>query len=365
MSHVLFYTDTPNFGGAEKQMLMLARHLKDFNVQVSLAYGAYSKLKEHRAEFEEVCHRVYEIPALHKHDFRHYRELKKILTELQPQLLHVHLWNPGAGRYAFFAASKLGVPVVATEHDYFPLYGLKRVVRKLCKNRTAGTIAICERNAKQLVHEELIPAKEVYEVPNGIEVGPFLKPADFVRPQGQPFTITCIGELHERKGQRYLLEAFERLQQHHPKIELRLVGEGPMNDELRALYASNPHIVFLGWRTDIPALLHHSDLFVLPSLRESFGLVLLEAMAAGVMVISTNQGGPSEIIENEKTGLLVTPGSREALERAMKWAIANHEKKTQMEKAALQKVKRSYTAEAMAKKTAQVYEKVLKSVKKA
>ena len=90
--------------------------------------------------------------------------------------------------------------------------------------------------------------------------------------------ITCIAELHPRKGHKYLLEAFTKLQATIPKLQLMLVGTGPLKGELNSKFGDHPNIHFLGWRKDIPQILKASDIFVLPSLKEAFGLSVVEAM---------------------------------------------------------------------------------------
>ncbi|MFH1410889.1 MAG: glycosyltransferase family 4 protein, partial [Patescibacteria group bacterium] len=132
MKHILFYTDTPNLGGAEKHMLLLAKYLSAKEVQVSLAYGRYSKISKLHAEFARYCKQIFVLSTLHKHDPRHYSQLRKILAKNKFDLIHLHLWNPGSCRYAFFMASNLKIPIITTEHDPFELKGVKKLIKKSC-----------------------------------------------------------------------------------------------------------------------------------------------------------------------------------------------------------------------------------------
>jgi glycosyltransferase involved in cell wall biosynthesis len=115
---------------------------------------------------------------------------------------------------------------------------------------------------------------------------------------------------------------------------------------------------FLGWREDIPQILRASDVLVLPSLKEAFGQVILEAMASGVTAIATNNGGVTDIIQNGINGHLVPPANGEAIAAALTMILKNPEQKKDMEKAALASVKQNFTAETMAEKTLAVYKKV-------
>lgn len=363
MKRILFYTDTPNYGGAERQMELLAKHLKPLGFEVSLAYGMYSKLAEKKAEMEAAYAKTYLIPTLHKHDPRHYSYLKQLLREEKFDLLHIHLWNPGACRYAFWAGHHAKVPIVTTEHDPFELKGFKKWVKGLCLRKTDRIIAISSDNFRHL--SELVDHADnrVFQIHNGIELGRFLDNQDRASLPTEPSSIViiCNAELHPRKGHKYLIQAFLRLQKEIPVLHLMLVTPGPLEQELKEKYGANPHIHFLGWRNDIPQVLKASDLFVLPSLREAFGLALVEAMASGVPVIATNTSGPKDIIENGKSGLLVPPGDSESLLKAIKTLLDNPGQRKDLAKNALERVKTLFTAERMAERTAEIYRGLLKT----
>jgi len=363
MKRILFYTDTPNYGGAERQMELLAKHLKPLGFEVSLAYGMYSKLDEKKEEMAAAYAKTYLLPVLHKHDPRHYHYVKQLFREEKFDLLHLHLWNPGACRYAFWAGHHAKVPIVTTEHDPFELKGLKRLIQRHCLSKTDRIIAISSDNFGQL--SELVhPAvNHVFQIHNGIELGPFLDNHDKASLQIETgaFVITCVAEMHPRKGHKHLIEAFQRLQKQTPMLHLVLVGTGPIEQELKERYGSNPNIHFLGWRKDIPQILRASDVFVLPSLREAFGLSIVEAMASGVPVVATDTGGARDIIENGKSGLLVPPGDSESLMGAIKTLIDNPGQRKDLAKNALERAKTYFTAERMAKETAELYTNLLEA----
>ncbi len=360
MKHVLFYTDTPNLGGAEKHMLLLAKYLSQKGISVSLAYGRYSKIAKLHDEFAKYCKQIFVLNTLHKHDPRHYSELKKVLSKHKFDLIHLHLWNPGSCRYAFFAASASKIPIITTEHDPFELWGMKKLIKKKCLTKTERTIVISMDNLWLLGAIYGVPKKELELVHNGIEIDKFLDNHDKAElpVQNSGPVITCIAELHHRKGHRYLLNAFKKLQAHVPQLHLVLVGTGPAEKELKDQYSQVPNVHFLGWREDIPQILKASDIFVLPSLKEAFGQVILEAMASGVITVATNNGGIVDIIKDGVTGHLVSPASSQAIYDRITTILNNPDQKRDIEKAALASVKTNFTAEKMADKTLAVYEKV-------
>ncbi|MFH0820231.1 MAG: glycosyltransferase family 4 protein [Candidatus Peregrinibacteria bacterium] len=359
MSNILFYTDTPNVGGAEKQMALLAKHLKLRGCSVSLAYGKYSALGRH-PELLSNYDKTFVLNVIHKHDPRHYFELRRILSQEKFDLVHLHLWNPGACRYAFMAAASNGVPIVTTEHDPFELRGIKRALKLRAFRRTVHTIAISQQGEMDLQKWYGIPDDKISVVNNGIDSTSFPRKRESIDPRllGDDIMITCIAELHERKGHKYLLEAFLKLQSTTPNLQLQLVGTGPLEKELKSCYGANPNIHFLGWRDDVPEILSKSDLLVLPSLKEAFGLVVLEAMASGVVVIGTDGGGVRDIIRNGVDGLLVPPANSDVLAEAMEKLLCNPEQKRALEETALKRVQ-EFSAERMTEETFKIYSSVL------
>src|SRR5262249_34362936 len=114
-----------------------------------------------------------------------------------------------------------------------------------------------------------------------------------------------------------------------------------------------------GFRSDAQSILNASDLFVLPSMAEPFGLVILEAMALSKPVIATNAGGPKEIVVPGETGVLVPPSDSGALATAILNLLADPEGARVMGAAGGQRYLERYTAERMAKETLEVYREVL------
>lgn len=135
--------------------------------------------------------------------------------------------------------------------------------------------------------------------------------------------IVSVGRLTEQKGFGYLLAAMRRVIDSHP-AHLLIIGAGPLEQSLRAQAESlgiNNYVHFLGWRSDVLALLPHADLFVSASLWEGLPTVLLEAMACRLPVIATRISGSREIVSDHATGLLVPAKDDAALAAAINWAL--------------------------------------------
>lgn len=310
----------------------------------------------------------------HKHDPRHLTILKKIIKEKKIDLLHAQIWNPASCRYAFYAASSAKIPIITTEHDPFKISILKDLFKKSSLKKVSKIIAISDENKKIL--RKLYPShsKKIQIIKNGIDTvwwqSQLLRFSDEDRrkikeelfeARENTLIVICIAELHERKGQKYLIEAVPEVIAKFQNVKFVFVGEGPARKDLEKLTKRlkiGNHVVFTGRQKGIPGLLKSSDIFVLPSRREAFGLVNLEAMLTPLPVVATRVGGIPEIVVNGKTGILVEAESAEALAQALIKLIRNPKLREKMAEAGKKRVLCEFDAKKMAEEYEKVYEKI-------
>lgn len=369
---ILFYTDTPLLGGAENQMLLLARFLDEEKYEVVLAASNYESVDPWVREWGLEGFKTYSLRVAHKHDPRHLGQLKKVIEKEKPDVLHLHLWNPGACRYGYLAAGK-DLPIVTTEHDPFELKGLKDKLKKKSNRRVAAAIAISEEN-KSLVESVWPELKgRVNLIHNGIDTtwfeSQFLAMTEDERQEvrekkfgvsDDEKVVLTVATLHPRKGLNYLIEAAGMFGD--SMVKFVIVGSGPQEKELKNLVRKSgleDRVVFLGQQKSVARFFKASDVFVLPSLKEAFGLVLLEAMIAGLPVVATESGGVPDIVKQGETGLLV--GARDALglKQAVERVVLDKKLAGRLGEAGKKRVKEMFDAKVMAEKTAAVYERVL------
>jgi glycosyltransferase involved in cell wall biosynthesis len=144
-------------------------------------------------------------------------------------------------------------------------------------------------------------------------------------PEGAP-VVASVGRFVAFKGYATLLEAAHLVRAAAPDAHWLVVGDGELRGDLEARRRAlelEGCVWFTGWREDVPDLLALCDLFVLPSLGEHFGRVLIEAMAMARPVVATDAGGVPEIVIAEETGLLVPPGNPKALAEAVLALLAD------------------------------------------
>ena len=226
------------------------------------------------------------------------------LRRQKPQLLQTFLFHANvigrlAGRLAGIPRIVSGIRV-AEQRSRFPLW-LDRVTERVVHRHVCVSRAV----ARFSMEEGGLPSRKVEVIANGVDTDRFRNaaPADlseFGIPNGSRTGI-FVGRLDPQKGPLLLLEAIRVLARDYHDLHFLLVGEGPLRGELEAFVDAHDlcsQVHFAGWRHDVPALLKGADFLVLPSHWEGMPNVVLEAMAAGLPVVSTRVEGTAELIDD-------------------------------------------------------------------
>jgi glycosyltransferase involved in cell wall biosynthesis len=216
----------------------------------------------------------------------------------------------------------------------------------------------------------LVPSQFVYDsflaegfeesalrkVPLGVDVSAFEPDGSAKREDGEEFVALFVGHVSLRKGVQYLLPAWERAD---VEGTLRLAGE--VTDSAAAVveeYRDAPGIDFLGWVDDVAAEYRRADALVFPSIEDGFGLVVLEAMAAGTPVLTTSNVGASEVLTDGEDGLVVEPRDVGAVADALTELAGDPERRRRMGERAREAVQ-PYTWERYGDELAATYRGLL------
>lgn len=217
--------------------------------------------------------------------------------------------------------------------------------------------------------ERFIPRKKLALIRHGIAPIDFLprqearsflagKIGQELEPETQ--VIGTIAELIKNKGLKYLISCADQVKSkiQNPNFKVIIIGEGENHTELQQQIAALKLIdtVFIiGFVPDAQRYLSGFDIFVLPSVKEGLPYSLMEAMAAGVPVVATNVGGIPDLIENQKSGLLVPPKNAQAIGEAVLTLIAGPDERRALGYNAKKKIEESFGINAMITKTLRVY----------
>jgi glycosyltransferase involved in cell wall biosynthesis len=254
---------------------------------------------------------------------------KLLNTWGKPEVIHAHVVLP-AGWTAVRLGQEFSIPVVLTEHSgpfsmHLKTDRSQRLVRETL-SKVNRMIAVSPFLAKEIrtFHDEV----EIEVIGNVIRTD-FFKPEEATTEDLPSRTrFLSIASLLKEKGFIYLLEAAQLLNQRgRIPFEVMIGGEGPERDRLRRhveVSGLSDQCYFLGPmnRSQVRDQMQRCDVFVLPSLQETFGVVLVEAMACGKPVIATRCGGP-EFVVTEDTGFLVGVGDSKALADVMERFITH------------------------------------------
>ena len=197
--------------------------------------------------------------------------------------------------------------------------------------------------------------ERVWYIPNGVE-SHFFVPR--VPPAARTLRLLFVGSWLDHKGVYYLREAFESVARRNPDVRLTIAGCGgdgqALRDSFDAAVRDQLDVVPFVSRSEMPALYARHDLFVFPSLFEGLPIVLLEAMASGMPVVTTETCGMKDVIEDELNGLLIKPAHTGELVAAVERMMGSPELRSRLGQAAQETVKR-YTWRRVAQQLEKVF----------
>lgn len=364
---ILYVITKSNWGGAQRYVHDLAVHFAQMH-DVVVACGGEGALKEHLVRKGI---RVIPLPELERDvhilkDIRAFFDLLDIIRREHPDVLHLNSSKVGA--LGALAGRLLRVPrVVFTAHGWawnedrnalstLLISATYFVTLLLCHN----TIAVSESVQKQATRLPFVGNNlRLIRLGIGEKELSSREEARAKLPEKArtPFVIGTIAELHPIKGIPYAIEAMKEL--NRADVSYVIWGEGEMRQSLeesvRRLGLQN-RVFLQGHMHDAETHIRAFDCFVLPSLSEALGYVILEAGRAGLPVVATSVGGVPEIIDTMHSGILVQPKKPSEMAAALS-LLLDDENRRRVFGAALQKtVRERFSQEKMFSETQRVYE---------
>lgn len=270
------------------------------------------------------------------------KELKKLIEKENIDIIHGHYLLP-AGWASVKAGKSTNTKTYVTSHgsDMFETYKKQKFTRPLIKKVLQDAdvvLAVSNALKDEIINTKIPNIEEKTRLHwNAVDVNKFKTTKEneskFKEELVQEFNIDenkpiilFVGNLIKRKNPDLLLEAKKKMKS---EANLVFVGDGPLMKDLKAKCEKETggkldNVYFIGPRRDVEDIIPSCDLLVLPSLSESFGLVLIEALACGKPVIGSNIGGIKEII-TEDVGLLIEPNDSEDLAKSIDRILSDEE----------------------------------------
>ena len=332
---VLHVINISGMGGAEKLLLQLLPALNSrVNTQCLIMHKAGA------GDAAEQIARELRLKGINVFIFAYRRltskgiftELIRVISQGNYQLIHSHLKYADAWLAWMKFRKKIRIPVVTTMHGYNDAYENENgfvirkdlwrspyfLISKWIYRQLDGFILISNIVKHFFVETGLIGNRPNVVIYHGYEATP--EPLK-IRKASIPLQVAVPGRLLKRKGQQFAIESIAMLRKDGIDISLHLFGEGPNRAELEKLVAEKQlaHKIFLhGYVHGLLDRLKDMDIIVVPSLWEGFGLVFLDAFAAGVPVVGFDLPAANEIIRHEHNGLLAEPYSSVSLANAIR-----------------------------------------------
>jgi len=357
---IMHIITTIDVGGAEVHLLKLSDSLikEGHNVHVVYLKGD-GTLQE---EFEKIG------VSPQKVSLSGFFQLWMLMRKIRPDIVHTHLLK--ADFMGGLAAALAGIRgVVSTKHNDEPQLEnfFYRFLHRIPLFINKKVIAVSNHIRTYMVHVAGVNPQKIETVYIGIDPSPpdSIKGSSIRQELGlgsEPFLVGSVARLIERKGHQTLLEAFALISKEIKNIKLLIIGGGPHREKLEEMSTQlkvDHDVYFLGERRDIGAILSELQLFVLASVKEGFGLVLLEAMSAGVPILACRSGGIEEAVEDGETGILTTPSNPKALAEQMKYLVQNKDVSRIMGQNGRKKVRTFFSLEKMKKNILEIYKKAL------
>jgi len=312
-----------HLGGAEKTLFTLCQNLNKnkFDIYI-LALFDGGPLESF---FKKANIRYKIITKSNKLSFKAFHGCFREIKKFDPDIVHTHL----------FGADLIGTictilqkrkKLICTEHNVNQDYKwYHRFVKKILSLFTYKTLTISKAVENYIQkNERFFYDPKVKTFPYPVDISHLLS----AKPK-TPLKYTkflCIARLVPQKGIIYLLEAFKKLVKDFPKIKLTIVGNGPLYHQFQNYIFQNQlthNICLVGTKKNTKKILNKHHVFILPSLWEGRGIVILEAMAAGLSIITTPVGGIPENLKSKKNAFIIKPKNINSIYHTIKKIIKN------------------------------------------
>jgi glycosyltransferase involved in cell wall biosynthesis len=353
-------------GGCEKQLLELIRRGDHDRYRYGLCY--YSPNEDDMVrQFTEAGAQLFHVDKLGESSaWQFFRSLRRTIREFNPDIIHTWLYS--ANFWGRLAGRSLGLRhLIASDRSIMTPYPLAvRMVERMLRcttwtansqasaQRVRGLLGVRAQRMNVLYNAVDIPSRNVQE--DRVEVRRELG----LDPEQK--LVLMVGRLTEAKDYPTLFRAAQRVFASDPSVTFLCAGHGELEAALRKDLAERnltDRVRLLGLRQDVPRLLSAADVFCLSSRFEGFPNAVAEAMAAGLPAICTRFAGIEEVIQENRTGLLVEVGDDEDMARKVRELLADADARERLGRAAREWVRDNLSWERLLRQMDELYRQVL------
>jgi glycosyltransferase involved in cell wall biosynthesis len=365
--HIFHLIDGLTFGGAETLLRDLAAGLEQRGYRITVAYSTHGAFVE---ELEKKGLRLIQIPRLGLIDPFFLYKIFQILKKENPDVVHTHLFK--SDFHGRLAARLARVPVVIStlhNNDTWANNKILGYIYGLTSIWADRLIAVSPEVKEFHINKTKILPQKTMVIQNGVDVDSFSGYKEQAIKLRKDFGIEStaplfgiVGRLMPQKNVPMFLLAAKEILQSQPNARFLIVGDGELREQLQQETQNLnlfPAVIFTGMRKDIPIILNALDVLVLSSLWEGLPVILLEAMASSLPVVSTAVDGVVGVAEKDVTAFLTPNRDASALAQACLLLASDSSLRDRMGKAGYDKVVKNYSLNNMIDKISEQYLELL------
>jgi len=368
---------THGVAGAEKYLLDLLPGLKEYGIDCDVICVCPPA---HQNKVQLYCDRLTQkgiaaqlIPTSRVNILSVAKKVNRYCQTNAIKIIHAHLFNSDAIAVAVKIFFNKKIKLLSTKHGYKESYfidnadsigkiqyNLYYFLTKFVISKIDNNITISKAIADLYYDLKLTPQKMPF-IHHGISVDKKIIKEDGVEYKKAVPQLVIVGRLTKIKGHTYLLDAMPKIIEQFPHIQLLVMGEGIEHKALEkkaAMLGIQKNISFLGFQNNPYAYIQQSDIIVLPSLYEPFGLVYIESFALKTPVVAFDVQACNEIIVHNKTGILVVAKDSGALAKSIIALLQNPAERNRLAENGYQQYVNYYNTARMIKDTADWYKKI-------
>ncbi|MGO4108822.1 glycosyltransferase [Paenibacillus sp. YAF4_2] len=363
MTKILFLITGFDYAGAENQVVQLCRGFKAKGCSIQII--SMIKPVAYLDELKEL-----DVPIMTLDmqkgipDPRALLKLRKLIKAFKPDIVHSHLVHANIMARAVRLLVRIPV-LICTAHNINEGGKLREWLYRITDPLCELTTNVSQEAVNRYVAIKAAPEHKIIFVPNGINMDKFAGNPDdgaAIREElqlGSRYIWLAVGRFVPEKDYGNMLQSFAEVLRTKPDSALLIAGIGPERleaEQLAETLGLAEHVQFLGIRTDIPKLMHAADGYLMSSQWEGLPIVLLEAAASALPVVTTNVGGNSEVVHDEVNGYLVPHSDSRRLAAAMdKLMSLTPDERTRMGESGRQYVEKHYNMDYIIERWEQIY----------
>lgn len=375
ITHIITRLDR---GGSADLVLKLAAEQKKRGCEVAVISGRTVDPVVDYHEYHQQTGIMIEFMDCLQREIRPWLDLQalwrlfRLLRRRRPEIVHLHTAKAGfIGRLAARAAGIRGVVYTTHGHIFHGYFNQLKTGIYIWMERLAAACGglittLSEAEKRDFICRRIAPAARIISVANGLDRTPFtMAQKGAIRRElgldDKTPVIAWVGRFEPVKAPEIFITVCRQLHRHYGnRIRAVMAGDGPLMSKIQAerkLHGLDDFLLLPGFRHDIVPLFIDLDLLVVTSINEGFGMVILEAMAAGKPVVSHDVGGIAELLVEGKTGFLVPVGDVEAIYDRLTRLLNDREMYTAMSQAASRRAA-SYSLTTMTNRFDDIYQQV-------